>query len=85
MLTHSSDLLFVPESLSWPECRHWSGYGRTEVYSFLLVSLAPCVFPIDRSSEALTTLHFKVARIEEMTDKILTVKQILLVSTLAIV
>ena len=51
MLTHSSDLLFVPESLSWPECRHWSGYGRTEVYSFLLVSLAPCVFPIDRSSE----------------------------------
>ena len=50
MLTHSSDLLFVPESLSWPECRHWSGYGRTEVYSFLLVSLAPCVFPIDRSN-----------------------------------
>ena len=85
MLTHSSDLLFVPESLSWPECRHWNGYGRTEVYSFLLVSLAPCVFPIDRSSEALTTLHIKVARIEEMTDKILTVKQILLVSTLAIV
>ena len=85
MLTHSSDLLFVPESLSWPECRHWSGYGRTEVYSFLLVSLAPCVFPIDRSSEALTTLHIQVTRIEEMTDKILIVKQILLVSTLAIV
>lgn len=85
MLTHSSDLLFVPESLSWPECRHWSGYGRTEVYSFLLVSLAPCVFPIDRSSEALTTLHIQVTRIEEMTEKILTVKQILLVSTLAIV
>ena len=85
MLTHSSDPLFVPESLSWPECRHWSGYGRTEVYSFLLVSLAPCVFPIDRSSEALTALHIKVTRIEEMTDKILTVKQILLVSTLAIV
>ena len=81
MLTHSSDLLFVPESLSWPECRHWSGYGRTEVYSFLLVSLAPCVFPIDRSSEALTTLHIQVTRIEEMTEKILTVKQILLVST----
>ena len=85
MLTHSSDLLFVPESLSWPEYRHWSGYGRTEVYSFLLVSLAPCVFPIDRSSEALTALHIKVTRIEEMTEKILTVKQILLVSTLAIV
>ena len=81
MLTHSSDLLFVPESLSWPECRHWSGYGRTEVYSFLLVSLAPCVFPIDRSSEALTTLHIQVTRIEEMTEKILTVKQIFLVST----
>lgn len=77
MLTHSSDLLFVPESLSWPECHHWSGYGRTEVYSFLLVSLAPCVFPIDRSSEALTALHIKVARIEEMTEKILIVKQIL--------
>ena len=85
MLTHSSDLLFVPESLSWPECRHWSGYGRTEVYSFLLVSLAPCVFPIDGSSEALTTLHIQVTRIEDMTEKILTVKQILLVSTLAIV
>ena len=85
MLTHSSDLLFVPESLSWPEYRHWSGYGRTEVYSFLLVSLAPCVFPIDRLSEALTALHIKVTRIEEMTEKILTVKQILLVSTLAIV
>ena len=85
MQTDSSDLLFVPESLSWPECRHWSGYGRTEVYSFLLVSLAPCVFPIDRSSEALTALQIKVTRIEEMTDKILTVKQILLVSTLAIV
>ena len=85
MLTHSSDLLFVPESLSWPKCRHWNGYGRTEVYSFLLVSLAPCVFPIDRSSEALTALQIKVTRIEEMTDKILTVKQILLVSTLAIV
>ena len=85
MLTHSSDLLFVPESLSWPKCRHWSGYGRTEVYSFLLVSLAPCVFPIYRSSEALTALHIKVTRIEDMTEKILTVKQILLVSTLAIV
>ena len=85
MLTHGSDLLFVPESLSWPKCRHWNGYGRTEVYSFLLVSLAPCVFPIDRSSEALTTLHIQITRIEEMTDKILTVKQILLVSTLAIV
>ena len=85
MLPHSSDLLFVPESLSWPEYRHWSGYGRTEVYSFLLVSLAPCVFPIDRLSEALTALHIKVTRIEEMTEKILTVKQILLVSTLAIV